>query len=457
MRGSRAAMAFSEGRLLLHTGPGNKNSLKSLIAAEFVGVKIEVAQNFQMGVSNKTREFLKLNPLGKVPVLETPDGAIFESNAIARYVLKLKNNNLLGSSLIDQAHVDQWIDFATTEIDSGLSRWVYPRLGYEVYSPEVEEFTISAIRRSLGALNTHLTSHTYLVGHSVTLSDIVLICNLSLGYRTVFTEAFTADYPHVGRYFWTLVHHPQFKKHLGTVVIGERTLPPPPKTSAVQDKSAQSNKESNKPIVEPPTKPNKESNKPIVEPPTKPKQEVSKPKEESLAAGDEDEAPSKPKAKHPLDLLPPSSMVLDNWKRLYSNTKAKDFRKVAIKGFWEMYDPEGYSLWFCDYKYDDENTVPFVTMNKVSGFLQRMDFIRKFAFAKICILGKAAPYKIKGVWLFRGPEIPQQVKDECYDIELYDWIKVNISDEVQKERVNAYFEEPDEIGGEKLLEAKCFK
>ena len=122
-----------------------------------------------------------------------------------------------------------------------------------------------------------------------------------------------------------------------------------------------------------------------------------------------------------------------------------------------MFDPEGYSLWFCDYKYNDENTVTFVTMNKVSGFLQRMDLVRKYGFAKICIFGETAPYKIRGVWLFRGQDIPQMVLEECYDAELYEWTKVDITDEAQKERVNAYFEEPDEYDGEKLLEAKCFK
>uniref|UniRef100_A0A7N2L1V6 EF-1-gamma C-terminal domain-containing protein n=1 Tax=Quercus lobata TaxID=97700 RepID=A0A7N2L1V6_QUELO len=71
-------------------------------------------------------------------------------------------------------------------------------------------------------------------------------------------------------------------------------------------------------------------------------------------------------------------MILDDWKRLYSNTKT-NFREVAIKGFWDMYDPEGYSLWLCDYKYNDENTVSFVTLNKVGGFLQRMDLARKYA------------------------------------------------------------------------------
>ncbi|KAL2624408.1 hypothetical protein R1flu_008653 [Riccia fluitans] len=175
------------------------------------------------------------------------------------------------------------------------------------------------------------------------------------------------------------------------------------------------------------------------------------------AGGDDEEEVVTKKPKNPLDLLPPSPIVLDNWKRLYSNTKAKDFTEVAIKGFREMYDPEGYSLWFCDYKYNEENTVSYVTMNKVGGFLQCMDFIRTYGFGKMCILGENPPFKIKGVWLFRGTEIPQMVKDECYDMELYEWTKVDISDEAQKATVSAYFEEPDVINGEKLLEAKCFK
>lgn len=50
----------------MHSGPGNKNVYKALIAAEYVGVDIKMADNFQMGVSNKTPEFIKMNPLGKV-------------------------------------------------------------------------------------------------------------------------------------------------------------------------------------------------------------------------------------------------------------------------------------------------------------------------------------------------------------------------------------------------------
>lgn len=31
----------------------------------------------------------------------------------------------------------------------------------------------------------------------------------------------------------------------------------------------------------------------------------------------------------------------------------------------EGYDPDGYSIWLCEYKYPDENTVNYITMNKV--------------------------------------------------------------------------------------------
>ena len=49
----------------LITSPHNKNAYKSLIAAEFVGVKIEVPP-FEWRVTNKTPEFLALTPIGKV-------------------------------------------------------------------------------------------------------------------------------------------------------------------------------------------------------------------------------------------------------------------------------------------------------------------------------------------------------------------------------------------------------
>lgn len=51
-------------------------------------------------------------------------------------------------------------------------------------------------------------------------------------------------------------------------------------------------------------------------------------------AAEEAETPPVPKGKNPLDLLPPTPMALDSWKRLYSNTPSSSFREVAIGGLW---------------------------------------------------------------------------------------------------------------------------
>ncbi|XWS67457.1 hypothetical protein CRYUN_Cryun04dG0008100 [Craigia yunnanensis] len=422
--------------LVLHAGKTNKNAFKTLIAAEYSGIDVKLADNFEMGVSNKTPEFLKMNPIGKVPVLETPDGPIFESNAIARYVTRLKADNpLYGSSQYECALIDQWIDFASLEIDANMISWFRPRMGRTMYLPPAEEAAIAALKRALGALSTHLACNTYLVGHSVTLADIVTTMNLFIGFTHLMTKSFTSEFPHVERYFWTMVNQPNFKKILGEVKQTESVLPIPSKKPS-QPKEAK-----------PKTKdePKKEAKKEVEKEPAKPKVE----------AAEEEEAP-KPKPKNPLDLLPPSKMILDDWKRLYSNTKT-NFREVAIKGFWDMYDPEGYSLWFCDYKYNEENTVSFVTLNKVGGFLQRMDLARKYAFGKMLVIGSGPPFKVKGLWLFRGLEIPQFVLDECYDMELYEWKKVDIANEAQKELVNQMIEDYEPFEGESLLDAKCFK
>ncbi|KAL4580776.1 hypothetical protein LXL04_016978 [Taraxacum kok-saghyz] len=416
--------------LVIHAAKTNKNAFKALIAAEYSGVEIKWAENFEMGVTNKTPEFLKMNPIGKVPVLETPNGPLFESNAIARYVARLKSDtSLFGCSPVEYGQIEQWIDFASLEIDANLLKWLLPRFGYATYIAPVEEGAIAGLKRGLEALNTYLSTHTFLIGHSVTLADIIMTCNLYLGFKLLMTKTFTSEFPHVERYFWTMVNQPNFSKVMGEVKQTE-AVPPLPSGK------------------KPEAKPKEVS---------KPKAEVKKEEKKVEAGnGDEEEAAPKPKAKNPLDLLPPSKMVLDDWKRLYSNTKT-NFREVAIKGFWEMFDPEGYSLWFCNYKYNDENTVSFVTMNKVGGFLQRMDLARKYAFGKMLIIGNNPPFKVQGLWLFRGPEIPQFVMDECYDMELYDWTKVDLSDEAQKERVNQMIEDFEPFEGEALLDAKCFK
>ncbi|KAI3805166.1 hypothetical protein L1987_27282 [Smallanthus sonchifolius] len=140
-------------------------------------------ENFELGVTNLTPEFLKMNPIGKIPVLETPDGFVFESNAIDRYVARLKTDtSLFGSSPIE-----------------------YIVIIKHSFTLRVEEAAIVDLKRALGALNTYLATHNFLVGDDVTLADIIMTCNLYAGFKVMMTKTFTSEFPHVesGIYFST--------------------------------------------------------------------------------------------------------------------------------------------------------------------------------------------------------------------------------------------------------------
>ncbi|KAJ3675387.1 hypothetical protein LUZ60_004429 [Juncus effusus] len=187
--------------LVLHAGQGGINAYKSLIAAEYSGVKVE-----------------HVNALEKVSVLETPDGPVFESNAMARYIAKLKGDNtLFGSSVYDYAQIEQWLDFAATEIDQGIKRWINPRMGLGPYCGHSVQWRVVSLKKALRILDTHLAGTCYLVGHGITLADIVMTCILHFGFTCIMTKSFTSEFPHVERYFWMLVNQPNFKKILGEV------------------------------------------------------------------------------------------------------------------------------------------------------------------------------------------------------------------------------------------------
>ena len=64
----------------LFSAPGDFRALKALIAGAYNGVAIE-RPAFEVGKDNLTPEFLAKNPAGKLPLLETSQGCIWESNA----------------------------------------------------------------------------------------------------------------------------------------------------------------------------------------------------------------------------------------------------------------------------------------------------------------------------------------------------------------------------------------
>ena len=73
-----------------------------------------------------------------MPVLKTTEGYLFESNSIMRYLARLnKACQLYGSSLFEEALVDQWLDFANSEVEPAFAGLFFGILGVEPMNPSL--------------------------------------------------------------------------------------------------------------------------------------------------------------------------------------------------------------------------------------------------------------------------------------------------------------------------------
>ena len=112
--------------------------LYSVINPITAGAKVEVLLRFvDLNVEFvripmaewKSPEYLKKHPWGKIPTLETPEGCIFESHAIMRYIAR-KAGKMYGTNAASTATIDQWLEFITTQVNPNVSRVHYAILGY---------------------------------------------------------------------------------------------------------------------------------------------------------------------------------------------------------------------------------------------------------------------------------------------------------------------------------------
>jgi glutathione S-transferase len=70
-----------------------------------------------------SREFLALNPIGLVPVIEDENGVLRESNSICRYLAaKAGRTDLLPADPYRRAGVEQWMDWQATDLNAS---WNY--------------------------------------------------------------------------------------------------------------------------------------------------------------------------------------------------------------------------------------------------------------------------------------------------------------------------------------------
>ncbi|KAG9510897.1 hypothetical protein GZH46_00545, partial [Fragariocoptes setiger] len=178
------------------------------------------------------------------------------------------------------------------------------------------------------------------------------------------------------------------------------------------------------------------------------------PKSSAEESADLLEQLEKSKPKDPWASLPVGKFDFDDFKRNFSNNP----EDVSIPYFWSKFDPEHYSIWASDYNYNDELGLTFMSCNLIGGMYQRIEKMRKAAFASMCVWGEDHKNIIAGVWVWRGQDLAFKLTEDWQvDYESYTWRKLDPNAEETKQLVDTFFRRGGTYKGYKYCDGKIFK
>ena len=359
------------------------------------------------------------SPTGTFPFLETTEGILSESRAIENYLALKHRPELLGENDYEKAQVRQWSDFAIFEIGYCAKEIVYPIFGWKNHCKESADKANNRLKEFMRTLDAHLKDKDFVMGSRLTLADVTLFRELKYFFQLVFPKGLRDKlFPNATKWFQRMAETEEVKKVYGKILLCNQPL---------------------KPFVKEEKQEKKPEKKPEKHDDTK-----------------KEEPPKEKKKVNPLDELPPSKLELESFKRAFLNNKDKE---DAMNKFWEIYDPEGYSLWWVEYQnLPSECKILYRTSNSKGMFLQKCDAVRRYAFAVHGVYGVENDYKVRGMWMFRGKEIPQEMKDN----DLYEYLtfrRIDINNPQDKQLVHDYWtklDENDEVEGRKCADCEYF-
>jgi len=317
---------------------------------------------------DKRNSYAQRTPTTTLPFLETKEGNISESLSIETFLAKKFKPDLLGSSVFERAKVNQWIEFASCEIQKCLQDIIYPIFNWKEYNKELSDESNKKLKQYMIILEKELSKgNKYILGNKITLADVILFRYLRFFMMLHFTENIRNSlFPKLTKWFENIMNSPEAVEAYGRTILCKKQIKP---LNIKFDKNKLSNEG---------------------------KHGVKK-------------------EKNPLDSLPPSSFDLESFKQEFFEDKS-NHKDKAMEKFWKEFDPKGYSLWWMEYQnLDTEGKKLFRTKNSRNFFLERLDDdFRRFAFGIHGVYGNEGDYKVRGVWLWRGNEIPREIKENDY-------------------------------------------
>jgi elongation factor 1-gamma len=332
--------------------------------------------------------------------------------AMEHMLLKHPTSNLYDNKV----EIKKWLNFNDKELVPVVEKWLDPVKGVREFVGKEYGDARKKTTELLTQLNTHLSSSLFFVGDHYTIADLAIASTLIEPYCEIFDPRFRNGFKNLTKWFETIITQPEFVSVIGPIVF------------ATKEKKAQVKKEPKEDIkkVEKTESKNKEVKQ------NKPKK---KEKEDNDDGDDDYKEPKKPKSV--LESLPPSKMIFDVVKKNFFSVRP--INDKYFLEFWQNFDAEGYSIYLCNYKYNSENKVYFMTKNLLNGFVRSCDDVRKYGLGVTLITGvddnDNPPYNIGGLWIFRGQNVP----DELPDTDYYDFKKLDPSSDSDKQTVQQWF------------------
>ena len=118
-----------------------------------------------------TPEFLRLNPLGQIPVLQQGELALSDSNAILTYLVRqyAPESHWLPQEPVAASHVQRWLSVAAGEIMYGPGTARLIGLGF-IQGDPAQSHKIAA--RLFAFMDAHLREREWLAAGQPTIADI---------------------------------------------------------------------------------------------------------------------------------------------------------------------------------------------------------------------------------------------------------------------------------------------
>jgi len=168
--------------LIIYGSDLSSPSNKVRFVANAIGIKYDYKIVKLREGEHRSEWFLKLNPAGKIPVIDDGGFVLFESNAICKYLAEKHSSPLYPRDLKQRALVDQWMDFCSSHVGGALyliimNRIFAPIRKIPVNEPAIQE-GFSQLDRYFPVVEQQLSKNNFLAGDAPTLADMNLLSQL---------------------------------------------------------------------------------------------------------------------------------------------------------------------------------------------------------------------------------------------------------------------------------------